>query len=132
VPENDTMMLNGNAFDAAKTNLFRAELGQAPISGQSNATSDPQMYCQNIVDIQTAFLVANEKLLAAGQSPVTAVGDNLLTFMADQLNTAFTSLACQDFGLTNPVTVTRNAAGVAVAAHFNASVQTATAGGKAP
>jgi hypothetical protein len=54
------------------------------------------------------------------------VGDNLLTFMADELNASFASLGCQHFHLTNPVTVTRNAAGVAVAATFNASVQSAT------
>ena len=35
------------------------------------------------------------------------------------------SLACQSFGLTNPVTVTRDDAGAAVAATFNAAVQTA-------
>jgi len=82
------------------------------------------MYCQNIVDIQTPFLAANQTLLATGQSPVTAVGGNLLTFMASELNMAFTNLGCQHFGLTNPVTVSRNRAGVAVAATFNASAQT--------
>jgi hypothetical protein len=130
VPENDTIMLNGDGeFDTAKTNMYREELGQAPISEQNNKTSDPRMYCQNLVDIQTPFLAANQKLLATGQSPVTALGDNLLTFMADELNVSFTSLACQHFHLTNPVTVTRNGAGVAVAATFNTSVQTATDAG---
>jgi hypothetical protein len=130
VPENDKMMLNGGGeFDAAKTDMFREELGQAPISNASNKTSDPEMYCQNIIDIQTPFLAANQKLLATGQSPVTAVGDNLLTFMANELNMSFTSLGCQHFRLTNPVTVTRNRAGAAVAATFNASVQTANPSG---
>jgi hypothetical protein len=128
VPENDKIVLNGDdEFDAAKTDMYREELGQAPVSSQNNKTSDPEMYCQNIVDIQTPFLAANQKLLATGQSPVTAVGDNLLTFMADELNMSFTNLACQHFRLTNPVTVIRNRAGVAVGATFNASVQTATA-----
>jgi hypothetical protein len=128
VPENDQTLLNGKGqFDATKTDLYREELGQAPISNQNNKTSSPAMYCQNLVDIQTPFLAANQKLLATGQSPETAVGDNLLTFMSDELNVSFTSLACQHFGLTNPVTVTRNGAGTAVAATFNTSVQTATA-----
>jgi hypothetical protein len=127
VPENDTMVLTADdEFDAAKTDVYRAELGQAPVSDQNNKSSDPQMYCQNIVDIQTPFLAANRTLLASGQSPVTAVGDNLLTFMANELNMSFTNLACQHFHLANPVTVSRNGAGVAVAATFNASVQTAT------
>ena len=130
VPENDKVVLSGDdEFDAAKTDLYREELGQAPISSQNNKTSDPAMYCQNIVNIQTPFLAANRKLLATGQSPATAVGDNLLTFMANELNMSFANLGCQRFGLTNPVTVIRNGAGVAVAATFNASVQTATATG---
>jgi hypothetical protein len=128
VPENDTTVLDGNgALDAAKTDLYREEMGQAPISDQTNKTSDPELYCQNLVDIQTPFLAANQTLLAAGQSPD---GDNLLTFMASELNTSFTSLGCQDFRLTNPVTLTRNGAGVAAAATFNTSVQTATAAGR--
>ena len=127
VPESARVVLNGDAgFDAAKTDLYRAELGQAPISDQTNRISDPQMYCQNLVDIQTPFLAANQTLLSTGQSPVTAVGGNLLTFMANELNMSFTNLGCQHFGLTNPVTVNRNRAGAAVAVTFNTSVQMAS------
>jgi len=133
MPENDERVLNGDGeFDAAKTDLYREELGQAPISNQDNKTSDPEMYCQNIVDIQTPFLAANQKLLATGQSPVMAVANNLFTYMANELNMSFTSLACQHFRLTNPVTVIRNRAGVAVSVTFNTSVQTATAAVAAP
>ncbi len=87
--------------------------------------SDPATYCQNLVDIQTPFLAANQKLLATGQSPVTATADNLLTFLASDLSTSFTSLGCQQFHLTNPVTLKRNSAGVAIAATFDTAVQTA-------
>ena len=129
VPENDKMVRGSDGeFDAVKTDMYRAELGQAPISNQTNKASDPEMYCQHIVDIQTPFLAANRTLLATGQSPLTAVGDNLLTFMANELNMSFTNLGCQHFGLTNPVTVHRNGAGVAVAATFGASVQTVPSG----
>jgi hypothetical protein len=122
VPENDEMTLDGNGnFDAAKTNLYREELGQAPVSSRTDQTSGPQMYCRNLVAIQTPFLAANSGLLATGQSPVTSVGDNLLTFMASQLSTAFASLGCGHFGLVNPVTLSRNRAGVAVAATFSAA-----------
>jgi hypothetical protein len=126
VPESDKVVMNGDEFDAAKTGLYREELGQAPVSNRTNQTSDPEMYCQNLVDIQTPFLAANAKLLAAGQSPVTAMGDNLLTFMASELNLSFTNLGCQHFRLTNPVTVSRNRAGAAIAATFNAARQTAS------
>jgi hypothetical protein len=46
--------------------------------------------------------------------------------MANRLSMSFTNLACQDFGLTNPVTVTLNGQGVAIAASFNTTQQTAT------
>ena len=133
VPENDEVVRGGDGeFDAAKTDMYREELGQAPINSLTNQTSSPAMYCQNIVDIQTPFLAANQRLLATGQSPVTAVGDNLLTFMANELHMSFTNLGCQHFRLTNPVRVTLNGAGVAVAATFNGSVQTASATVAAP
>jgi hypothetical protein len=124
IPENDEMVLNSNnAFDTAKTDAYRAEIGQAPVDAANNSTSSPAMYCQNMIDIQTPFLAANQALLATGQPPVAGVGDNLLTFLANRLNMSFTNLACQNFGFTNPVTVTLNGAGVAIAATFNTTVQ---------
>jgi hypothetical protein len=127
VPENDEMTLNGDGqFDVAKTDLYREEVGQTPVNGQNNQTSSPAMYCQNMVNIQTPFLAANQTLLATGQAPVTGVGDNLFTFLANRLSMSFTNLACQNFGLTDPVTVTLNEAGAAVAATFNTTPQTAT------
>ena len=128
VPENDQVVRGPDGgLDAAKTDLYREELGQPPVGAQASASSDPESYCQNIVDIQTPFLAANRALLAAGQSPVTAAGDNLLAFMASRLSMSFANLGCQRFGLTNPVTVTRNGAGTAVGATFNTTPQKATA-----
>jgi len=130
VPENDEMTLDGNGqFDVAKTDLYREEVGQAPINAQNNQTSSPANYCQNMVNIQTPFLAANQTLLATGQAPVAAVGDNLFTFLANRLLMSFTNLACQNFGLTNPVTVTLNGAGAAIAATFNTTPQTVTNAG---
>jgi hypothetical protein len=123
IPENDEMVLNNDKFDATKTDLYRAELGQAPVDAATNLSSSPAMYCRNMIDIQTPFLAANQALLATGQPPVANVGDNLLTFLANRLNMSFTNLACQNFGFTNPVTVTLNGAGVAVAAAFNITAQ---------
>jgi hypothetical protein len=126
VPENDEMVLDGNGqVDTAKTDLYREEVGQAPVDRQTNQASSPAMYCQNMINIQTPFLAANQTLLATGQAPVTAVGDNLNTFLANRLNMSFTNLGCQNFGFTNPVTVTLNGAGAAIAATFNTTPQTA-------
>ena len=125
VPENDEMVLDNNGdLDPAKTDLYRSEIGQAPINAQNNKTSSPAMFCQNMVDIQTPFLAANQTLLATGNSPVLGVGDNLLTFLANRLNMSFTNLGCQNFGLTDPVTVVLNGAGAATAATFNTTPQT--------
>jgi hypothetical protein len=127
VPENDEMTLDGDGnFDLAKTNMYRAEVGQPAVSAANNKTSSPAMYCQNMVDIQTPFLAANQTLLATGQTPVAGTGDNLFTFMANRLSMSFTNLNCQNFGLTDPVTVTLDGNGVATAATFNTAKQTVT------
>ncbi len=128
VPENDEMTLVNNAFSAFKTNLYRSNVGQPPISAANQATDSPAGYCQNMVNVQTPFLNANQALLAGGTSPVPAVGNNLLTFLANRLNMSFTNLNCQNFGLTNPVNVTLDGNGVAIAATFNVTQQKATAG----
>jgi hypothetical protein len=56
------------------------------------------MFCQNMVDIQTPFLAANQALLSTGSSPVPSVGDNLYTFMANRLGMSFDNLSCGTFG----------------------------------
>jgi hypothetical protein len=133
VPENDEMVLNNSGqFDAAKTNLYREEIGQAPISAKNNKTSSPAMFCQNMVDIQAPFLAANQALLSTGSSPVTSVGDNLFTFLANRLGMSFSNLSCQTFGLTNPVTVTLDGSGAATAATLNTTKQTASNTGTTP
>jgi hypothetical protein len=133
VPENDEMVLNNSGqFDVAKTNLYREEIGQAPVSAKNNKTSSPAMFCQNMVDIQTPFLAANQTLLSTGSSPVPSVGDNLYTFMANRLGMSFDNLSCDTFGLTNPVTVTLDGSGAATAATLNTTRQTATNTGTTP
>jgi hypothetical protein len=127
VPENDEMVLGlGGSFDAAKTDLYRAEIGQAPVDSQTDASSSPQMFCQNMVNIQTPFIAANEKVFAAWPSPVPTVGDTLFTFMANRLASSFDNLNCANFGLAQPVTVVVNGAGAATQATLNTAPQTAS------
>ncbi|HEY9244449.1 MAG TPA: hypothetical protein VIP48_20845 [Streptosporangiaceae bacterium] len=130
VPENDEMVLVNNALSVQKTNLYRAEVGQPPVSPFNNAVDSPAAYCQNMVNIQTAFLAGNQALLATGTSPVPGVGNNLLTFLANRLNMSFTNLNCQNFGLTNPVNVTLDGNGAATAATFSTGRQRATGQGR--
>jgi hypothetical protein len=129
VPENDEMTLVNNAESAQKTDVYRRQVGQAPISAANNRFDSPANYCQNMVNIQTLFLSDNQALLSGAPSPVPAVGNNLLTFMANRLSMSFTNLNCGNFGLTNPVTVTLDGNGAATAATFNTAQQTATGTG---
>jgi hypothetical protein len=127
VPENDEMVLNNDAqFDAQKDDMYRAEIGETPINNQNLQVSGPGPYCQNMVNIAPEFLQANETVLATGQPPVTGVGDNLFTFLANRLSMSFVNLGCSNFGLANPVNLTLNGAGVAIAATFNTTMQKAT------
>jgi hypothetical protein len=126
VPQNDEMTLDGEGqFSPAKTNLYRAEVGQPPVNWANEKYDSPAMYCQNMLNIQVPFLQANQALLATGPSPVTDVGDNLFTFLANRLSMSFTNLNCQNFGLTDPVNVTLDANGVGVAATFDGGGQAA-------
>jgi hypothetical protein len=128
VPANDEMVMVGSNFSMAKTNLYRSNVGQPAISPGNNKSSSPAKFCQDMVNVQTPFLNANQALLASGPSPVPAVGTNLLTFMANRLSMSFANLNCQNFGLKNPVNVTLDGNGVATAATFDTTQQAASGG----
>jgi hypothetical protein len=128
VPENDPMVLVNNAFSAAKTSLYRVNVGQPPVSRAPGTADSPAGYCQNMINLQAPFLSGNQALLAGNPSPVPDVGTNLLTFMANRLSMSFANLNCANFGLTDPVTLTLDGNGVATAATFSTAQQTATGG----
>ena len=125
VPENDPMTLLNGAFSQQKTNRYRTSVDQ-PAVMRAQTADTPGAYCQNMVNVQSLFLQNNQTLLATGTSTVPAVGTNLFTFLANRLNMSFTNLNCQNFGLTNPVTVTLDGNGVATAATINAARQAVT------
>jgi hypothetical protein len=127
VPENDAMVLDlGGNIDRAKDDLYRSEIGEPPVSSQDEASSTPQMFCQNMINIQTPFLAANQSLLAAAPSPVPTVGDSLFTFLASRLAGSFDALNCKNFGLFQPVAVVVDGAGAATQATLNTAPQTAS------
>jgi len=125
VPETDEMVMSNGGTDVTKTDLYRSEIGQAPVDSQTDASSSPQMFCQNMVDIQTPFLAANQSRLATMPSPVPTVGDTLYTFLASRLASSFDNLNCQNFGLTNPVALVTLGNGAATEATLNTAQQTA-------
>jgi hypothetical protein len=140
VPENDPMTLVNGQVSAWKTDLYRIGVGQPLVSGgllqpfrQSRAggqqADTPANFCANMLNVQTPFVAAGQALFAGSPSPVPAMGNNLFTFLAARLSASFTNLNCQGFGLANPVNVTTDGNGVAIAATFNLAPQ---APGQAP
>jgi len=126
VPENDEMVVDlGGGIDVAKTDLYRAEIGQAPVSAQNAASSSPAMFCQNLINVQGPFLAANEAALSKWASPVPTVGDTLYTFLASRLASSVDNLGCKAFGLTNPVAMVNDGAGAATQATINTAPQSA-------
>jgi hypothetical protein len=83
----------GGNIDLAKTNLYRSEIGWPPVTSQNQASSSPPMLCQNLVNIQTPFIAANESVLASAPSTVSTVGDSLYTFLASRLAPSTSSTA---------------------------------------
>jgi len=125
VPVNDEMTLVGGAFSIDKTNVYRSLVDQPLLFGV-NADQVAANYCQNMVNIAPAHNQLDMAKDLAFASPVPALGDNLATFMAARLSASFGVLNCAKFGLTNPVSLTTNAAGVATAASYNVAQQAAT------
>jgi hypothetical protein len=128
IPENDGMVTDiGGNIDPAKADLYRSEIGQPLVNKRTQASSSPQMFCQNLINIQTPFLAANERLFAAWPSPVPTVGDTLYTFLASRLAGSFDELNCQNFGLAQPVTgMVTNGAGAATQVTLNTAQQIAS------
>ncbi len=128
IPENDGMVTDiGGNIDLAKADLYRSEIGQPLVNSRTQASSSPQMFCQNLINIQTPFLAANEHLFAAWPSPVPTAGDTLYTFLASRLAGSFDELNCANFGLAQPVTgMVTNGVGAATQVTMNTAQQTAS------
>ena len=125
LPVNDPQLLVGGQFSVGKTNLYRRETDQAALSFRTTAQQNAATYCQNTVIIQAPRLKLDATLEAGTASPVPALGNNLATFLAARLSGSFGNLNCGNFGLTNPVTLTTDATGVATAATFATAQQAA-------
>ena len=125
VPVNDPQTLVGGNFSVGKTNAYRIETDQAPLSFRTNASQNAARYCQNMVNIQAPRLKLDAPMETGTASPVPALGNNLANFLAARLSGSFGNLNCQNFGLTNPVTLTVDGNGVATGATFNTARQTA-------
>jgi hypothetical protein len=130
LPVNDPQLLVGGNFSVAKTNVYRGETDQPLLPANTSTAQNAATYCQNMVNLQTPVLKLDAPM-EQGASPVPALGNTLANFLAARENASFTNLNCQNFGLTNPVTLTLDGGGVAIGATYNANPQTANANGGA-
>jgi hypothetical protein len=127
VPPADEMTLVGGAMSIAKTNVYRSLVDQPLLAGNASAAQVSADYCQNLVNIQPARNQLDMTAEAAFGTPVAAVGNNLATFLGNRLNMSFTNLGCNNFGLTNPSTVTLDGNQVATAITYALTQQKAAA-----
>src|SRR5690242_20345834 len=129
LPVNNPQLLVGGNFSIGKTNAYRVETDQPRLAATTNTSRNAARYCQNMVNIQAPRLKLDAAMETGTASPVPALGNNLATFLAARLSGSFGNLNCQNFGLTDPVTLTTDANGVATAATFNTAQQTAAVTG---
>ena len=124
VPRNDPMTLFQGGLSADKTDLYRANMGQPAIAPSNAVFDSPWAFCTNMTKIQSSFLKDNQSVLGQAPTPEPTEGDNLLTFMASRLVASYGNLRCghYDSNLSDPVSVIRNHAGVAVGVRFGPRV----------
>jgi hypothetical protein len=129
LPVNNPQLLVAGQFSIGKTNTFRMLTDEPPLSRSTNKNRNAAQYCQDMVNIQPARLQLDAAKEVGFTSPVPDTGNNLATFMGARLAASFDNLSCQNFGLTNPATVTTDANGVATAVTYTTTQQRATVPG---
>jgi hypothetical protein len=125
VPTNDEMVLVNSQFRVGKTNVYRSLVDQPLLAANANTFQVAATFCQDMVNIAPARDQLDMSREVGVASPDPANGDNLATFMGNRLRMSFINLKCQDFGLTNPVSVTFNGKGVAAAVAYKTTQQVA-------
>ena len=125
LPVNDPQLLVAGQFSIGKTNAYRMLTDQPLLPPRTNKNQNAATYCQDMVNLQPAKLQLDAAAEAGFASPVPAVGNNLATFLGARLSASFTNMNCQNFGLTNPVTVTVDGNGIATAVTFSTAQQQA-------
>jgi hypothetical protein len=108
----------------AKTNLYRAGVGQPQAADLANASGTT--YCMQYA-ASGIFIALNEALFTGATSPAPAASNSLFTFLANRFATSFgpvPSLGCVTlFGLNeSPVNQTVNGDCIVTAATINTKV----------
>jgi hypothetical protein len=126
LPVSNPQLLVGGQFSLGKTNVCRAETDMPLLPRNTNLDRNAGRYCQDMINIAAPRLKLDAPMETGTRSPVPDLGDNLATFLAARLSGSFDNLNCKNYGLTDPVTLTTDANGVATAATFNTTPQKAS------
>ncbi len=129
LPVNNPQLLVGGQFSLAKTNTYRIETDQPLLPFSTNTARNAAQYCQDMINIAAPRLKLDAPMETGTASPVPDLGNNLANFLAARLSGSFDNLNCKNYGLTNPVTLTLDANGVATGATFNTTPQKAKVAG---
>src|SRR6266566_4767678 len=124
LPVNNPQLLVGGQFSLGKT-----DTDQPLLPFNTNTARNAARYCQDMINIATPRLQLDAPMETGTASPVPALGNNLANFLAARLSGSFHNLNCKNYGLTNPVTLTLDANGVATGATFNTTPQKAKVAG---
>jgi len=126
LPVNNPQLLVNGQFSLGKTNMYRIETDQPVLPFNTNTTRNAALYCQDMINVAAPRLKLDAPMETGTASPVPDLGDNLADFLAARLSGSFDNLNCKIYGLTDPVTLTTDANGVATGATFNTTPQKAT------
>ncbi|MFB9445544.1 hypothetical protein Dvina_19540 [Dactylosporangium vinaceum] len=116
VPTSDPMTKAGDKQSVAKTDLYRAGVGQPAVDARAET---PKVYCANLLQVGTERIELDRSLTVRAPSPDPEAANSLFTFLAQRFSGAYDALDCPRLLRTkNPVTVTTDAKGVAVSARL--------------
>jgi hypothetical protein len=124
VPLSHAMTRVNNQPSVAKTNAYRAGVGQNPtaiVNGVVTNGGDSVAYCTNIYYTAPARLLKNAANFVNFPSPDPNVATNLYAFMAQRFQTTFgpDGLNCaSDLNVAPPVIATKNMGGLFVGAQI--------------
>lgn len=126
VPLNDpdTLLTANGAVSTAKTNQYRAGVGQ-PIISAGNNSGALIPYCNSMLAVAPTFLANNQAKFIGQTSPAACVGNNLFTFLCERFIMSLTQLGCP--AAVNPVACTLDGNGVAISCTVNLKATGATA-----
>ncbi len=123
IPSRDPMVVVNDAMrNLNKVNAYRAGVDQP--QAQNLGDAGTRTYCQNLRNIGTQRMQLDANLTKVAASPDAGAANSLFTFLAQRFVTTYgpNGLNCmQLLGQPDPITVTTDANGVAIAATINAA-----------